>query len=175
MDGLTGKKVVMVVAPQQFRDEELLMPKKILEENGAQVVVACKGVKEALGMMEAKVAVDLDIGEIKVEDFNGIVFIGGNGARIYFNDLLALNIAKKAANHGKIIGAICIAPSILANAGILTGVRCTTFPTEKNNLKKHGAAVLNNSVVKDGKIITANGPEAAMAFGQKLVEALTFS
>jgi protease I len=175
MDGLTGKKVVMVIAPQQFRDEELLMPKKILEEKGVQVFIASKGTKQAYGMIEAKVNVDLDVGEIKVEDFDGIVFVGGTGARLYFNDLQALNLVKKAVNHGKIVGAICIAPTILANAGILRGVRCTAFSTERSVLKKEGAAFINNSVVKDGKIITAQGPMAATAFGQQLALALTFS
>ncbi|MFC1711135.1 DJ-1/PfpI family protein [Patescibacteria group bacterium] len=175
MTNLTGKKIAMVIAPVNFRDEELLQPKKILEKKGAVINIASKGVSEATGMLGAKVKVDSDLGTIKAEDYDAIVFIGGSGANIYFNDLYALDLVKNAVKLGKIVGAICIAPSILANAGVLRSKRATAFNSEIDVLRKSGAAYVNNFVVKDGNIITAKGPTAAKAFGEELLKALMFN
>lgn len=168
----SGKKVLMVVAPQNFRDEELIEPKTILEENGISVEVASKGVGEAVGMFGAKALIDKDINEVNVDDYEAIVFIGGTGASVYFNDQTALNLAKTAFERGKIVGAICIAPSILANAGLLTGKKATAFSSESENLTARGAQYTGEAVTVDDKIVTARGPEAATEFGKKLAEVL---
>lgn len=168
----TGKKVLFVVAPQNFRDEEFLEPKKILEENGVVVEVASKGVGEVVGMFGAKALVDKDLSKVMLDDYEAIIFIGGSGASVYFNDPIALNLAKAGFEEGKVIGAICIAPSILANAGILSGKKATAFSSEAENLKAKGAQYTGEAVSIDGKIITARGPEAASEFGKKLAEAL---
>ena len=165
----------MVVAPENFRDEEFLEPKKVFENNGAKVVVASKGVQEAKGMFGTTTRVDLDIGEVNIEDYNAIVFVGGSGSSIYYNDSIALNIAREAYTKGKIIGAICIAPGILAKAGILKGKRATIWDSGDNQhinmLKENGAKYTGNNVEQDENIITANGPHAAEEFGKKIVEA----
>lgn len=169
----TGKKVLFVVAPQNFRDEEFLEPKKVLEENGISVEVASKGVGEAMGMFGAKATIDKGLGEVKADDYNAVVFIGGTGASGYFNDQTALNLAKSAFEKEKVVGAICIAPSILANAGLLSGKKVTAFSSEAENLKVKGASYTGETVAVDGKIVTARGPEAATEFGKKLVEILS--
>lgn len=169
---LSGKKILMVVAPKDFRDEEFAEPKKVLEKNGAVVEVASRGVNEAVGMFGAKATVDKDISQVNVDDYDAIVFVGGSGASIYFNDQTVLSLAKAAFEKGKIISAICIAPSILANAGILLGKKATAFSSEQNNLQDKGAQYTGEEVTVDGKIVTADGPQAATEFGRKLVEAL---
>jgi len=170
---ISGKKVLMVLAPKDFRDEEYQEPRTVLEEVGAQVMVASKGVTTATGKLGATVAVDQDLAKVKVEDYDAIIFVGGPGSSVYFDDQEALALAKKAYDEGKVVGAICIAPSILANAGILEGKQATAFPTELVNLKRKGATYTGKGVTVDGKIITARGPEAASEFGQKLVEVLS--
>lgn len=165
-------KILLVVAPQNFRDEELAEPKKVLEESGARVEVASKGAREATGMFGATVSINKDINEARVDDYDAIVFIGGTGASVYFNDQTALNLAKTAFEKGKVVGAICIAPSILANAGVLSGKQATAFSSEAENLRAKGAQYTGEAVTVDGKIITARGPEAATEFGKKLAEAL---
>ena len=166
-------KVLMVVAPRNFRDEEYQKPRQVLEAAGWQIEVASKGVNEATGMLGAKVKIDKDISQVNVDDYQGVVFVGGTGAAVYFEDQTALALAKTAFEKGKVVGAICIAPSILANAGILQGKRATAFSSEQGNLTEKGAQYTGEPVGVDGKIVTANGPGAAEEFGKKLVNKLT--
>lgn len=172
MVDLTGKSILMIIAPNNFRDEELLRPKEIFENSNAQVTIASKTVTTANGMLGATVDVDKDISEINVADYDAIIFVGGTGASQYFDDLTVQSIAKESYNQGKLVGAICIAPSILANAGILEGKRATAFSSEADNLRNNGAEYTGESVTQDGKIITGSGPEAAVEFGTTIVENL---
>lgn len=165
-------KVLMVVAPSNFRDEEYQKPKMVLENAGYQVVTASKGVQVAKGMLGATANIEQDIAGVNVSDFVALVFVGGSGASIYFNDQKVLALAKEAVFQGKVVGAICIAPSILANAELLMRKNATSFSSEAENLKAKGALFTGQAVTVDGKIVTANGPEAAEEFGQKLVEVL---
>jgi len=167
---LSGKKILMIVAPKNFRDEELLESRKVLEEEGALITVASKGTTEATGVLGAKVAVDEELSAVSAADFDATIFVGGSGAEIYFDDSLAQELARDAFVQGKVLGAICIAPSILANAGVLEGKKATAFPSEAENLKAHGASYTGEDVTRDGKIITASGPQAATAFGRKVAE-----
>jgi len=169
---LAGKKVLMIIAPKNFRDEELLRPKEILEKAKANVTIASKGVKTAKGMLGSSVSVDLDLSQVNVKDYDAIVFVGGTGAEVYFNDSKALKIAKEAYEQDKVVAAICIAPSILANAGILEGKQATAFPSEASNLEANGARYTGEAVTIDGRIITAKGPEAASQFGNAIAKAL---
>jgi len=155
MVDLTGKKILMVLAPKDFRDEEFLKPKQVFENSGAEVKV------------------DLDLAEVKVEDYEAIVFVGGPGSSVYFYDQGVLNLAKEVVAQDKVIAAICIAPSILADAGLLEDKKATAFSSEESNLKSKGATYVNEGVVVDGKIVTAQGPQVAKEFGEKIVEVLT--
>lgn len=168
----TMEKVLMVIAPNNFRDEEYQKPKEVLENAGFQVVTSSKGVKVAKGMLGATVNVDLDLSKANVEDYVALIFVGGTGSSVYFNDQTALDLAKKAVQSNKVVGAICIAPSILVNAGTLVGKSATCYPSEAQNLKAKGANYTGQPVTVDGKIITANGPAAAKEFGEKIVEVL---
>jgi protease I len=172
MGVLSEKKVLMVIAPRNFRDEEFFKPRVALQSEGAGVIVASKTTEEVTGMLGGKTKPDVNLSEVKVQDYDGIVFVGGTGSSVYFNDQQALNLAKEAVGQNKVVGAICIAPSILANAGVLQNRKVTSFSSEKNNLEAKGAKFVNQPVVVDGKIVTATGPQAAEAFGQKLVEVL---
>jgi len=166
------KKVLFIIAPADFRDEEYLYPREILEEEGINVSVASKSLDEAYGMLGARVEPDLLLSEVEVDEYDGIVFIGGIGAKLYWNDGEALRICQEAVSEGKILAAICIAPVILAYAGVLEGVKATVWPSEKDRLVKSGAIYTGRKVEVDGKIITANGPNAASDFGNKILEIL---
>ncbi len=162
----------MVVAPTNFRDEEFLQPKEIFEKAGAEVIFASKDVSQAVGTFGAVVDVDRNLSQVVAGDYDAIIFVGGSGASVYFTDETALNLAKDAYEQDKVVGAICIAPSILANAGILQGKNATAFSSEQANLEGKGATFIGKPVTVDGKIVTGSGPEAANEFGQKIVEVL---
>lgn len=170
---ITGKNVVMVIASQGFRDEELSEPKSLIEKAGGKVVVASSSLNTATGMLGKKVKPDVLLKDVKADDFDAVVFVGGAGASEYWNDATAHSLAKDAVRKGKLVCAICIAPVTLANAGVLDGKRATVWKSEASKLEAKGAKYTGKDVQVDGKIITANGPPASKAFGREIVKALS--
>jgi len=78
----------------------------------------------------------------------------------------------RAHKLGKVIGAICIAPVTLANAGLLKGRKATVWASEKARIETKGAIYTGADVQVDDNIVTANGPNAAKAFGEALLKLL---
>ena len=165
-----NKKVLFVIAPTNFKDEEYYIPKKILEENGIKTKTASSRT-EATSVAGKRQKIDILLSSAET-DYDAIIFIGGIGASTFFKDKTAHNLINNFNKKNKIIAAICIAPVTLANAGILNGKKATVFPSGKNDLIRNGAKYTGDSVTVDGNIITANGPMAAEAFGKKIVEML---
>jgi protease I len=164
--------LLVVVAQNGFRDEEYFQPKELLEFAGYKVKTASGQAEKALGKMGGTAKVDIALSQVKVEDYEAVVFVGGPGAAEYIDDETALNLAREADKKGKIVGAICIAPAILARAGILKGKKATVFPSDRGILIEEKAYYVDTPVVVDGRIITASGPAAAQEFGKALVKAL---
>jgi protease I len=163
----------MIIAPENFRDEELLHTKEELERAGVKVTVASTRTA-ARGLLGARVTPDIKLEQAGVDDYGAVVFVGGPGASIYFNDKRALSIASEAFEKGKKTCAICIAPTILANAGVLKGKRATVWDGEYvRRIESKGATYTGKSVEVDGNIITANGPGAAREFGRTIARELT--
>ncbi|HOJ65242.1 MAG TPA: DJ-1/PfpI family protein [Spirochaetota bacterium] len=160
--------VLLIIANINFRDEEYLEPKNILEKAGIKVITASSSLKEAKGMLRAKAKIDITIDKVNVSNYYAIIFVGGSGATEYFDNKIAHRIAKEAISQNKIVGAICIAPVILAKAGLLKNKKATVFSSEKNELIKYGAIYSDKGVEVDGKIITASGPKFAKEFGEKI-------
>jgi protease I len=167
-----SKKALMILAHETFRDEEYDKPRRILEAGGVEVTVASSSLGEATGRFGLKAPVDILVKDAAEADYEAIVYIGGGGAREYFNDPAAQKLARDFDASGKIVAAICIAPHILAAAGVLKDKRATCFPSESGALKQYGAEYSGTAVEIDGRIITAVGPEAAEDFGEAVLEAL---
>jgi protease I len=169
---VAGKKVVIIIAHQNFRDEEFLEPKSALEEKGAKVTVASSSLDEARGMLGATVKPEKLIKDVNPADYDAVIFVGGTGATEYFEDSVAHKIAQDAASQGKLVCAICIAPAILANAGVLKDKKATCYNSESGTLERNGAKYTGSAVERDGKIITAEGPNAAKDFAKTILAAL---
>lgn len=163
----------MIIASSNFRDEEYQEPRQILEGAGAEITVASSSLDLAKGVLGATAKPDILITDVRAADYDAILFIGGGGSRQYFDDADAHWIARQTVEEEKILGGICSACSILANAGVLKGKRATAFSSEGPNLKDKGANYTGADLEVDGKIITANGPQAAARFGQAILKALT--
>ena len=172
LPNLEGKRVVMVVAQRDFRDEELLEPKALLEQAGAQVTVASSSLEPATGALGAKVTPDVLLKDVDAGEYEAVVFIGGPGAKEYWDDRTAHRLARQAVERGSVVAAICIAPVTLANAGLLDGKKATVWRTESGRLRAQGADYTGAAVEVDGRLITSNGPEAAEDFGKAIAEAL---
>lgn len=169
-----GKKAVMIIACKDFRDEELAEPKKILEEAGVDVTVASTSAEGCKGMLGAQVTPDTLVGDLDADEFDMAVFVGGSGSAAYYKDETVLTFAREADDEGLVIGAICLAPGILAKAGILEGLKVTSYDAKeaKKALEEGGATWTGDKVTVDGVVVTGNGPDAAKEFGEKLVEVL---
>jgi protease I len=172
VEGAKMKSAVMIVAQENFRDEELLQPKEILERNGIQVVIASTTLKEIKGMLGAKVKPDILLSELDYRKFDALIFVGGSGASQYWDDPLAHELARMAQGSNKLVAAICIAPVTLGRAGILKGRRATVWQSEAGQLQALGADYTGRPVEKDANIITAAGPFAAREFGEEISRAL---
>ena len=172
MQSIKSKKVVMIIASNNFRDEELLKPKEVLERNGVTVTVASSSLKESTGMLGAKAKPDILFININVADYDAVIFVGGSGATEYWDNPTAHKIAKDAYSAKKIVGAICIAPVTLAKAGLLKDKKATTYSSTVNDLKSAGAKYTGADIEKDGNIITASGPAVAQKFGETILKAL---
>jgi protease I len=164
-------KVLMIIAPTDFKDEEYFTPKKILEENGYAVETAST-VNQPTSVAGQTVRADVLLNDVQVGNYEAVVFVGGLGAQVYVDDLAAQNLAKSFYKAGKVVAAICIAPAILAKAGLLQGKQATVFPSAKGILKENGANYTGDAVIVAGKIITGRDPAAAQEFGKKVVEVL---
>ena len=177
MENSTDKKAVLVIADEGFQDFEYSETKAVLEKAGIAVTTADLKGDQAISKSGDTIKVDKKIEDIEIKDFDALVFIGGPGAAEYADNSSAHQLAKEAINENKILAAICIAPEILAKAGILSGKKATVWTDafDKSSidvLKTGGTEYINQAVVADGKIITANGPAASSEFGQKIVELL---
>lgn len=169
---LNGKMVLMVIASDQFRDEEYQKPRAILEKEGARVTVASSSLKESTGMLGLKVKPDILLKDARMEEYAAVVFVGGMGATEYWDNPDAHRLAKSAYDAGKPTTAICLAPMTLANAGLLKGKKATIWNEVAGDFKTKGVVYTGSAVEKDGKLITGSGPAAAEEFGKALVEAL---
>ncbi len=163
---------LMVIAPSVFRDEEYAEPKAVLEARGAEVTTASVAPGECLGKLGMRATATMSVAEAVGRDWDAVVFIGGAGARVFFDDPAAHELARRQVDAGRLLAAICIAPSTLARAGLLEGVRATAFADREDDLRAHGAIWTGDPVTVDGSIITGNGPEAATLFGESVASAL---
>jgi protease I len=166
---LAGKKILFILPPCNFRDEEYQKPRAIFANAGARVIVASSALAPAEGMFGARVTPDASIKEVKAEDFDAILLVGGVGSNKFWHNATVHNLAREAGRAGKVVSAICLAPVTLANAGLLEGKRATAYPSAESFLKWKGAIYTGNSVEVDGNIVTANGPEAAEEIARAVV------
>jgi len=169
------KKVLMIIAPRDFRDEEYREPKAILEREGLKVVVASTVAGTARGMFGMQATPDTTVDKVNPAEFDAVVVIGGSGSQTHlWNNVHVHKIVKALHQQGRLVAAICISPVVLAKVGLLKGKKTTVFrtPTTINELEKGGALISDAPVVVDGKIITGRGPEAAKEFGRKIADNL---
>lgn len=166
------KKVALIIAEQEFRDEEYQVPFDILTAAGFQVLTVSTKTTTAVGKLGLEIVPDTLITNLKPEDLDALVFIGGGGSEQYFADPLSHQLAQSMVKQDKILAAICIAPVILANAGVLKGKKATVYPDGAQVLIDQGAQYTKADIELDGKILTGNGPDAAEAFGHALVKLL---
>lgn len=169
---MAPKRVLMVIAPDGFRDEEYSAPRALLEARGCKVTVASTATAPAKGMLGMMVTPDTTIDAVRASDYDLVVFVGGYGAETYYRHPKAHALASETLAGGRPLAAICVAPTILANAGLLKGKRATVWASQAPALTAGGADYTGRGVERDGLVITADGPASAAAFAEELARAL---
>jgi len=168
------KKVAIIIAFKDFRDEEYFIPRHALEGAGAEIKVVSDELGMASGVDGGEIEVEIKLSDLNVSDFDAVVFVGGPGALEHLDNEDSYRIVKDVIAQDKVLAAICISSTILAKAGVLQDKKATvwTSPLDKNPkkvLERGGAEYQDKDVVVDDKIITANGPRAAKEFGEAIL------
>jgi protease I len=163
-------RALFVIYPR-FNEDEYNVPRAVLEDAGVVVTVASSSSDLVKGGdKKTEVLPDLLLADARGSDYDAIVFVGGMGVDV--DDPESHRIAQEAVAEAKVVAAICIAPIILAKAGVVEGKQVTAA-TQWNTLEKAGAIVVTSgNVVRDGLLITANSPGGAREFGETIAAAL---
>jgi protease I len=172
---LTSKRIVFVIAPRDFRDEELFGPQDILERDGARTVVASTRTGQCLGMRGGRAVATQLIDTIRAADLDALLIVGGEGAQAHLWPHRRLQeIVREVDAEGGLIGAICLGPGVLARAGVLRGKRATIWPTATAlaEIQGGGATYVEEPVTVMDRIITGSGPDAAGRWAEAVAAAL---
>lgn len=163
-------KILFIIAQKNFRDEELSKPKKILEDAGYKTEVASITTDFAQGMLGARIKPDLAVKDANAGNYEYVVVVGGSGAPSLADHAEVLELLRNA----KRTAAICLGPMVLAKAGVLSGKKATVYKTSESvkALEEGDATFVDKSLVKDGTLVTANGPGAAEEFGRSILNVL---
>jgi len=171
-------KRVLIIATNGFEQSELTGPRDALNEAGIETVVASPEDGEIKGWKHTNwgesVKVDLDIEDVKATEFDGLVLPGGQmNPDILRMNATAVELVRTFVDAGKPVAAICHAPWLLVEAGVVEGRTVTGWPSIRTDLANAGADVVDKEVVVDGNIITSRKPDDIPAFAQAMIEAVT--
>ena len=167
-------KVLMIIAQEGYKEEELQIPRGILEDAGHDVKVASLTRMKAVGTKGTLIQPDLAVSEANPDFFELIVIVGGPGSPKLAESKDVINLLIEARKKEKQLAAICLGPMALAKAGALAGKDATVFPDRGaiRLLRDTGANYKEAPVVVDTKVVTADSPASAEEFGKKLVDIL---
>jgi len=172
---LDGKKILIVIPPTQFRDEEFFEPKKILQDAGATIVVASTTARICRGMKGGSAQADISIADAKADDYAALVLCGGSSVpEFLWNDKKLQELVTAIAAAGKVVAAICLATVVLAKAKLLASREATVYflPEAIQELEDAGAKYVKETLLIHNNIILAEGPPDSQRFGQAIRAAL---
>ncbi len=164
--------ILIIIPPERFRDEELFHPLEEFKKAGHEVVIASTHTGTCPGSRGGFAQAEILLEEADITQFDAVMFVGGGGATVLFDNPQAHRIAHEMAAQQKIVAAICLAPVILAHAGVLTDKKATVSGQKAAEIESLGAVYTGPGVTVDGRLITANAPKASRQFAQKICEAL---
>lgn len=163
------KKRVLCLLVDGFEEIECVTPVDLLRRAGVEVVVAAIHGNPVTGRSGIRITADAILDEVADQDFDLLFIPGGPGVGDLRRDGRAAAMARDYAAAGKTVAAICAAPLVLHDAGLLPGRRFTAHRSVVDELP----GALNERVVADGHLITSRGAGTAIDFGLALVARFT--
>ena len=156
---------ILIIATDGFEDSELLEPRKRLLEAGARITLAAPKTEQIRGEHGALMTPDEVLGDVAMENFDGLLIPGGvkNPDKLRMEEA-AVKLVRDFADAGKPIGAICHGPWLLVEADVVDGLRATSWPSLRTDLRNAGAEVVDEEAVTDGNIVTSRKPADIPAF-----------
>ncbi len=169
------KRILMLLAEKNFRDIEYIVPRAFFEQNGAEVKTASTS-DSSIGKYGYEVKNDFRLDMIKPSDFDAIFIVGGGGSLQYKDDDLAKTLVTSFLDLQKPTAAICAAPQNLLHWGLGRNREVTGWNEDgvfyDLAVKVGAIPKVSESVVKDGLMITGNGPSASELTAKVLLGAL---
>jgi len=170
---LQGKRVA-ILAENLYQEMELWVPYYRLKEEGAEVkVVGAGGAKSFVSKHGYPVSVDVQAEAVSAVEFDAVVVPGGYAPDMMRRHEAMVRLVREAAQHGKVVAAICHAGWMLASAGVIKGRKVTSFFSIKDDMVNAGGKWVDQEVVVDGTLITSRKPDDLPAFCREIVKALT--
>jgi 4-methyl-5(b-hydroxyethyl)-thiazole monophosphate biosynthesis len=164
------KKRVLCLLFTGFEEIEAIAPVDLLRRAGVEVIVASlTGEKLVTGRCEITVQADASLADVAEQEFDLLLIPGGPGVKALRADGRAAKLAQAFAQIGKPVAAICAAPTVLMDAGLLA---CKRFTSHAGVLPELPESLVLERVVEDGGIITSRGAATAVDFGLALVRRL---
>ena len=161
---------VLCILADGFEEIEAVTPIDLLRRAGVRVVVAGLQALEVIGRSGINLRADHPLKECFTTDFDMLLLPGGPAVAALRADGRAAKLAAEFSAAGKWVAAICAAPTILHDAGLLQG---RSFTAHDSTLTELPHADIHQAVIQDGHLITSRGAGTALAFGLHLVEVLT--
>lgn len=163
------RTALIFIAQRGYQNVELQGVRDALRAAGFAVTLCSKEAGECRGKYDGTEQAEIAMRDAHMEQYDRVAFIGGPGAGAYAEDPEAQALARAAAQSGMPLGAICMAPVILAAAGVLQSKRATVWNEDGRQeaaLQAGGAAYTGEAVTLDGRLVTGNGSAAAAEFGK---------
>lgn len=163
--------MIYVFLAEGFEETEAVTPIDLLKRAGFEVVTVGVTGKTVTGSHKIPFVCDITADEIDKDGLEGVILPGGMpGTKNLAASKAVTDTVKAAFEEGRLVGAICAAPSVLGRLGILNGRKAVCYPGFESALE--GAEVLEVPAVTDGNVVTARGAGAALEFSYELIKAL---
>ncbi len=161
----------LIMLASGFEEIEAVSVIDILRRAGVKLFIAGVNGSMIAGAHGIKLQSDTEVGDIKTKDFDVVILPGGNeGVENLKRSQDVREIISRQNQKEKLIAAICAAPTLLDDMGLLEGRRATCYPANRAGLKS--AVYLEDTVVQDDHFLTSRGPGTAMAFAYAILERL---
>lgn len=162
---------VLVPLVNGFEEIEAVTLVDVLRRGGVKVVTAALGSSlEVVGAHEMTLHADAFFRDVAADDYAAIILPGGPGTGEMRKNAALIERLREQKAANRLIGAICAAPLVLVDAGVLEpNQHVTCYPTCETELDRASAAV---PVVEDGLIITGQAPGAALLFALIVLKTL---